>query len=324
MTEPVPSVEQAAEQLGAIRDQMSKVILGQEDVIEHVLAAFVAGGHVLLEGVPGLGKTLLVLAMARSIGGTFSRIQFTPDLMPSDVTGHAMFDQTASTFRIRKGPVFAHLLLADEINRAPAKTQAALLEVMQERQVTIEGEAFTLEPPFMALATQNPVEQEGTYPLPEAQLDRFLLKVRLGYPTLDAETAIVTAVTQGRVGDGLDVSRIQAVVDTAGARGLQRAAAAVTVDERVIRYAVDIVRATRVRQGVVLGAGPRGGIALVRVARGMALLGGRDFVTPDDIKRIAVPALRHRVAVAPELEIEGLHADDVLRSIIDSVEAPRS
>ncbi len=324
MHEPVPSVEVAAEQLSAIRDQVSQVILGQEDVVEHVLAAFVAGGHVLLEGVPGLGKTLLVLAIARSIGGTFSRIQFTPDLMPSDVTGHAMFDQHASTFRIRKGPVFAHLLLADEINRAPAKTQAALLEVMQERQVTIEGEAFTLEPPFMALATQNPVEQEGTYPLPEAQLDRFLLKVRLGYPTLDAESAIVAAVTQGRVGDGLDVSRIRAVVDTAGARGLQRAAASVTVDERVIRYAVDITRATRVRQGVVLGAGPRGGIALVRVARGMALLGGRDFVTPDDIKRIAVPALRHRVAVAPELEIEGLHADDVLRSIIDSVEAPRT
>jgi len=320
---PVLSVEEAGRKLTAIRDTMSKAILGQDDVIEHVLAAFVAGGHVLLEGVPGLGKTLLVLALSRAIGGRFSRIQFTPDLMPSDVTGHAMFDQNAANFRIRKGPVFCNLLLADEINRAPAKTQAALLEVMQERQVTIEGEGFTLEPPFMTLATQNPIEQEGTYPLPEAQLDRFLLKVRLNYPSVDIEAAIVAAVTDNRVGDGLDVSRVVQVVTPDGARGIQRAAAGVTVDPRVVRYAVDIVRATRSRQGIVVGAGPRGGIALVRVARGMALLDGRDFVTPDDIKHIAVPALRHRIAVAPELEIEGLHADDVLRGILDSVEAPR-
>ena len=214
-------------------------------------------------------------------------------------------------------------MLADEINRAPAKTQAALLEVMQERQVTIEGEGFQLEPPFMTLATQNPIEQEGTYPLPEAQLDRFLLKVRLGYPTADVESQIVEAVTNDRVGDGLDVSRVSQVVSPEGARRIQQAAANVTVDPRVVRYAVDIVRATRSRQGIVVGAGPRGGIALVRVARGMALLDSRDFVTPDDIKQIAIPALRHRIAVAPELEIEGLHADEVLRSILDGVEAPR-
>jgi len=321
--EPALSVEQAGERLATIRDGMADVVLGQDDVVEHVLAAFLAGGHVLLEGVPGLGKTLLVLALARAIGGRFARIQFTPDLMPSDVTGHAMYDQNAGRFRIRKGPIFANLLLADEINRAPAKTQAALLEVMQERQVTIEGEGFTLDPPFMTLATQNPIEQEGTYPLPEAQLDRFLLKVRLDYPDADIETAIVQAVTTDRVGDGLDVSRVRQVVDPAGARALQRATASVTVDPRVVRYAVDIVRATRSRQGIVVGAGPRGGIALVRVARGMAILDGRDFVTPDDIKRIAIPALRHRIAVAPELEIEGLHADDVLAGILDSVEAPR-
>ena len=320
---PPLSIEEAGLKLTAVRETMSKAILGQDDVIEHVLAAFVAGGHVLLEGVPGLGKTLLVLALAKAIGGRFSRIQFTPDLMPSDVTGHAMFDQSEATFRIRKGPVFSNLLLADEINRAPAKTQAALLEVMQERQVTIEGEGFTLEPPFMTLATQNPIEQEGTYPLPEAQLDRFLLKVRLAYPSADVEAAIVAAVTDDRVGDGLDVGRVEQVVTPQGARAIQRAAASVTVDPRVVRYAVDIARATRSRQGIVVGAGPRGGIALVRVARGIALLDGRDFVTPDDIKHIAVPALRHRIAVAPELEIEGLHADDVLRGILDSVEAPR-
>jgi MoxR-like ATPase len=319
----LPSLDQAARLANELRHQITKAVMGQDEVVDHVLAGFLAGGHVLLEGVPGLGKTLLVLALARAVGGKFSRIQFTPDLMPADVTGHAIYDQNVGQFRIRKGPVFANLLLGDEINRAPAKTQAALLEVMQEQQVTIEGEAFPLEPPFMTLATQNPIEQEGTYPLPEAQIDRFLLKVLMRYPDERDEVMIVQCVTQGRIGHLLDVSSVREVMSTVEAAALQRKVAQVTVDERIVSYAVRIVRATRSRQGVVVGAGPRGAIALVRVSRALALLQGRDFVTPDDIKGIALPALRHRVAVAPELEIEGLRADDVLRSILESVEAPR-
>ena len=324
MTVPTLTTPEATRLADDIRVQIQAAFLGQDDVVEHVLAAFLAGGHVLLEGVPGLGKTLLVLAMARAIGGTFSRVQFTPDLMPSDVTGHAMFDQNTSNFRIRKGPVFANLLLADEVNRAPAKTQAALLEVMQEGQVTIEGDAFVLPTPFMTLATQNPIEQEGTYPLPEAQLDRFLLKVRLPYPTQAVEVDIVKSVTMGSLGNRLDVDAVKQVVDIDGARALQQCTANVTVDDRVIEYTVRIGRATRGRQGIAIGAGPRGAIALVRVGRAMALLEGRDFVTPDDIKRASLPALRHRVAVAPELEIEGLDTDDALRGVVDSVEAPRT
>ncbi len=323
MNDTLPSAEDAARAAEALRQEIGRAVFGQADVIDHVLAGFLAGGHVLLEGVPGLGKTLLVLALARATGGRFSRIQFTPDLMPSDVTGHAIYDQNAGQFRIRKGPVFANLLLADEINRAPAKTQAALLEVMQEQQVTIEGEPFTLEPPFMTLATQNPIEQEGTYPLPEAQVDRFLLKIRLEYPSEQDEVTIVQGVTQGRIGNRLDVSTIREVLSPTEAVALQRKVAQVTVDDRIANYAVRIVRATRARQGVAIGAGPRGAIALVRVCRAIALLEGRDFVLPDDIKRVALPALRHRVSIAPELEIEGLQTDDVLRAILETVEAPR-
>ena len=306
-----------------ILEQLNRVVVGQTEAIRQVLTAFLAGGNVLIEGVPGLGKTLLVLSLARAFGGRFARVQFTPDLMPSDVTGHAIYDANTGEFRVRRGPAFTNLLLADEINRAPAKTQAALLEVMQEHQITIEGEAHETPAPFMCLATQNPIEQEGTYPLPEAQLDRFLLKVVIDYPEERDEVRIVRGVTEGQVGDALDVSGVQQVIDAGGVLQLQQACAALHVEERVTAYAVRIVRATRRWSGVAVGAGPRGAIALIRLARGAALLEGRGFVTPDDVKRLAIPALRHRIVVAPELEIEGLRADDVLGSVLEKVEAPR-
>ena len=321
--EELPTLEAAAGTIDRIRTELKKAVVGQDAALDQVLTAFLASGHVLVEGVPGLGKTLLVLALARTFGGRFARIQFTPDLMPSDVTGHAVLDSATAEFRVRKGPVFTNLLLADEINRAPAKTQAALLEVMQEQQVTIEGERYPLTSPFMTLATQNPIEQEGTYPLPEAQLDRFLLKVMIDYPDASDEVAIVHAVTGGRTGDKLDVSRVDQVVSPEEIIALQQRLALTTVDERVVDYAVRIVRATRARQGITVGAGPRGAIALVRVARAAALIDGRDFVVPDDVKGLARAALRHRILVAPELELEGLHADDVLGAVLERVEAPR-
>ena len=313
----------ATQRVVRMREEVSRVVVGQSEEVEQVLLAFLAGGHVLIEGVPGLGKTLLVLALARTFGGKFTRVQFTPDLMPSDVTGHVVYEGATGMFRLRKGPAFTNLLLADEINRASAKTQSALLEVMQEGQITIEGESTKLAPPFMTLATQNPVEQEGTYPLPEAQLDRFLLKIVVDYPSLEEEARIVELVTAGRIGGQLEVSAVQPVCTAEEVLDLQRTVARLTVLERVREYAVRIVRETRAWRGVALGAGPRGGISLVRVARAKALLEGRGFVTPDDIKAVALPVLRHRLTLAPELELEGRTTDDVLRSILQKVEAPR-
>ena len=320
---PVLRPGQVSERIEAVRAQAAAVFIGQENILEHVLIALLAGGHMLLEGVPGLGKTLLVRALAQALGCRFARIQFTPDLMPSDVSGHAVYDPKTERFMIRRGPVFTHLLLADEINRAPAKTQSALLEVMQEQQVTIEGRSLPLDPPFMTLATQNPVEQEGTYPLPDAQLDRFLLKVLIDYPTLADERRMVADSVRGQVGAGFNLDGIQAVSSPAEVIAMQRATAQLTLDDAVIDYAVRLAAATRNWPGVSLGAGPRGSLALVRAARAQAVLAGRDFVTPDDIREVAKPALRHRMLLAPELQIEGQDADAVLHSLLAKVDAPR-
>lgn len=317
------NIQDAIEAINTIRAEIAKSVVGQDRVVDQVLIALLASGHVLIEGVPGLGKTLLVRALAKAFNGTFARIQFTPDLMPSDVTGHALYDMKSESFKIRKGPVFTNLLLADEINRAPAKTQAALLEVMQERQVSIEGKAIALNPPFMTLATQNPIEQEGTYPLPEAQLDRFLLKVMINYPDQMEENRMVHRVTSNQIGDSINVDAIKAVVSSEHIVNLQKVTAHLTVDQRVSEYAVRLVRQTRDWPGIFIGAGPRGGIALIRAGRAAAILNGHDFVTPDDIKDIATAGLRHRIVLSPEMEIEGQTPDDILRDLLDRVPAPR-
>ncbi|MCA7025373.1 MULTISPECIES: MoxR family ATPase [Stenotrophomonas] len=320
---PAPGNVELIERVERLRDAVGQAFIGQAEVLDQILVALLAGGHVLIEGVPGLGKTLLVRALAQALELDYARVQFTPDLMPSDVSGHAVYDPKTESFKIRRGPVFTHLLLADEINRAPAKTQSALLEVMQEGQVTIEGRAFPLSPPFLTLATQNPVEQEGTYPLPEAQLDRFLLKVLIDYPQLEDEKRMVAAITAGRSASDFDLTKVPRVMSGADVVALQQAVAAIIVDPQVIDYAVRIVAATRKWPGIALGAGPRGSLALVRAARAQAVLAGRDFVTPDDVREIARPALRHRIALAPELQIEGQSADDALTALLAKVEAPR-
>jgi MoxR-like ATPase len=317
-------LSQAVRALTAIRNEIAKALIGQDRIIDQVLIALLAGGHVLIEGVPGLGKTLLVRSLAKTFAGRFARIQFTPDLMPADVTGHTLYDQTTRQFTTRKGPVFTNLLLADEINRAPAKTQAALLEVMQESQVTIEGTAHPLEAPFMVLATQNPIEQEGTYALPEAQLDRFLLKLLIDFPSLEHEHQMVRQVTDHQVGDRLNVERVATLMQPSTVLALQRYVAAMTVDPRVSDYAVRIARATRNWIGIATGASPRGGISLVRAARARALMAGRDFVTPEDVKDVALPALRHRITLTPEIEIEGQGTDRLLSALLEKVDAPRA
>ncbi len=322
MTGTVNAAE-VADTLRRIRESVGQRIIGQDAVIDEILVAFLARGHALVEGVPGTAKTLLVRSLAEALGAVFGRIQFTPDLMPSDVTGVSVFSEPTRAFEFRAGPVFTDLLLTDEINRAPAKTQAALLEAMQERQVTTDGKTRPLSALFTVFATQNPVEYEGTFPLPEAQLDRFLVKVRVDYPSAEAEVAILDRYAGGFDAERLSLHPIAPVVDATGLQALRAAVDGVTVAPEVRQYIAAIVRATRDDSGLTLGGSPRATVALFRAARGAALLAGRDFVTPDDVKDFAPAVLRHRLIVAPELDVEGRTADEVLAAILTRVPAPQ-
>lgn len=306
-----------------LTDSLNRVVIGQPEVIEQIITTLLAGGHVMIEGLPGLAKTLLAQCLATCIGGQFARIQFTPDLMPADITGHAMYDMKNERFRLRRGPIFCNVLLADEINRAPAKTQAALLEVMQEKRVTIEGKPLPVPDPFMVLATQNPIEHEGTYQLPEAQLDRFMMKVLIDYPQAEDEERIALNLAGLRDDLVTLAQTLKPVLDPETTLRLRQHARAVRVDAEIARWAVAMVRATRQWPGIAIGAGPRASITLLRVGQAAALMAGRDFVVPDDIKPFAVACLRHRIMLTPELQMEGSTVDEVLSRLIDAQQAPR-
>jgi MoxR-like ATPase len=314
----VATIEQVGELGGRVLDEVERAVVGKRDALELILLGILADGNVLLEDFPGLAKTLAARSFARATTLEFSRIQFTPDLMPSDVTGSSIYDQRAGDFEFRPGPVFTNLLLADEINRAPPKTQAALLEAMQERQATIEGTTHPLPRPFLVLATQNPIEYEGTYPLPEAQLDRFLLRLGLGYPTPDDEWGLLSARAERR----RDEVELRPMIDGRQLLELQRAVEEVYVAESVGRYMVDLVVATRSSSRVQVGASPRGSLALLKLSRAHAAMRGRDFVTPDDVKAIAAPALAHRLTLRPELWVQRISGEDVVREVLESVPTP--
>ena len=320
---PTEAPEKAAALINAVAAEVRKVVVGQDDVIAQALAGLVSGGHVLVEGVPGLGKTLLVKALAKTLRGQFARIQFTPDLMPSDVTGHTIYDGAAAKFVARKGPVFTNFLLADEINRAPAKTQAALLEVMQEAQVTIEGTAHPLAQPFMVFATQNPIEHEGTYPLPEAQLDRFVFKLVMGYPARDSEVEMVRVHGHRTAMPRIEDFHLPQVLSRELLGEVRDYVASLRVADDVLQYIVDLVRATRHDPSLRVGGSPRACNVLASAARAWAVLEGRDFVIPDDVKALLLPVLRHRVILSPTVEVEGRTADEVLTQIGAQVAPPR-
>ncbi len=303
---------------GTVVDEVEKAVVGKREALELLMLGLLADGHVLLEDYPGLAKTLMARSFARASSMDFSRIQFTPDLMPSDVTGSSVYNQREADFDFRAGPIFANLLLADEINRAPPKTQAALLEAMQERQVTTEGTTRRLGPPFLVLATQNPIEYEGTYPLPEAQLDRFLLRMSVGYPAREDEWRLLA----DRAERGTDEVELSPVVDRETLLAMQQACERVHVSEPVGLYMVDLVAATRTSQSIQVGASPRGSLALLKLSRCRAALDGRDYVTPDDVKAIAVPALAHRLTLRPELWVQRISAEEIVRERLDTVPTP--
>lgn len=311
-----------AETIDKIRAEVAKALVGQEEVVEGVLIALIAQGHVLLEGVPGLGKTLLVRVLGRVLSLGFKRIQFTPDLMPSDVTGNKVYDAKAGDLTFRAGPVFTQLLLADEINRAPAKTQSSLLEAMQERQVTIDGIRHALPMPFITLATQNPVESQGTYPLPEAQLDRFMFKLNMKYPAKVEENRILTNYAEGFDAADLDTADLRPVCDVQTIMAMQTLATQVRVDPRVVEYITSIVGQTRNWGSLYMGASPRASVTLLMAGRIAAAVAGRDYLNPDDIKQLAPWTLRHRIILKPDAEIEGITADDVVQEILAAVQVP--
>lgn len=313
-------IESTTQLAGRVLDRVEEVVVGKRAPLEIVLAAVMAGGHVLLEDNPGLGKTLAARSLAQTLGLDFTRAQFTPDLLPADLTGAYVYDQSRGEFAFREGPIFTGLLLADEINRTPPKTQAALLEAMQERQVTIEGRTFALPRPFHVLATANPVEYEGTYPLPEAQLDRFLVRVSFGYPSPREELDVL----RRRVDRRQEAVDLEPLTDAAGVVAMQQAVESVDVEESVQKYCVDLVGATREHPQLLLGSSPRGSLALMLVARAFAVVRGRDYVTPDDVKHVAPSVLGHRVSVKPELWMANVAGDSVVRQLLDSVAAPQA
>jgi len=315
--------EQARDALDRVRTAIGTVIVGQEGVVTGLVTALLVRGHVLLEGVPGVAKTLLVTTLARTLDLGSTRVQFTPDLMPADVTGQTILDRSGDGFRFREGPVFTNLLLADEINRTPPRTQAALLEAMQERQVSVDGTARPLPEPFLVVATQNPVEHEGTYPLPEAQLDRFLFKLQVPYPSREQELEIVARHTTGSDAGGPADTEVTPVAGRAELSAARDAVRAVTVSDEVRGYLVDLVRATREAPAVELGVSPRGATMLLHAAKAWAWLAGRSFVTPDEVKAVTKPTLRHRLVLRPELELEGADADGILDGLLASVPVPR-
>ncbi|HVK39897.1 MAG TPA: MoxR family ATPase [Candidatus Kapabacteria bacterium] len=304
-----------------VRAEIGKIIVGQHEMLELLVAAILADGHVLIEGVPGIAKTLTAKLLARTLSIDFSRIQFTPDLMPSDILGTSIFNMKTSEFEFRRGPIFSNFILIDEINRAPAKTQSALFEVMEERQVTVDGATWPMAFPYVVVATQNPIEQEGTYRLPEAQLDRFLFKITIDYPSLDEEVAILEG--HHARGGVLDLEVVEAVLTPEQIASHRRSVGAVHVEPNLLRYVAQVIDQTRNNSSLSLGASPRASLAVISAAKAFAAMAGRDFVTPDDIKRAFVPVLQHRIVPTPEREMEGVSPAQIVRSIVDRVEVPR-
>ncbi|WP_237275894.1 AAA family ATPase [Tenacibaculum ovolyticum] len=304
-----------------IKEQLAKVIVGQEDFIELLLVSLLADGHVLIEGVPGVAKTVTAKLLAKTIATDFSRIQFTPDLMPSDVLGTSILNMKTSNFEFKKGPIFSNVVLIDEINRAPAKTQAALFEVMEEKQITMDGTQYKMSPPFMVLATQNPIEQEGTYALPEAQLDRFLFKINVGYPSLEEEIKIIAAYNDRK--GALPQSKIEAVLTETDLLEYRSKVFEVLVEEKIIKYIAQLISNTRNNAHLYLGGSPRASIAVLMASKAFAAINGRDFVIPEDVKKSIYPVLRHRIMLTPEREMEGMTTDKVIEMIVQSVEVPR-